>query len=192
MAFDESQLVASAQQGNRDALEQLLEHYYDFVFSICRRVIGNIDDANEATQETLISVVKHIASFKSTAKFSTWVYRIATNASLDEIRKKSRRPTTEFTEETVHPLDSKATRSLEDSLIDTLDIDNALQSLPEEFRIVLVLRDQLGTSYEEISEILEVPTGTVKSRIARARQKMKEEILGNKNHIRTVKEVNDG
>ena len=111
---------------------------------------------------------------------------------MDEIRKKSRRPTTEFTEETVHPLDSKATRSLEDSLIDILDIDNALQSLPEEFRIVLVLRDQLGTSYEEISEILEVPTGTVKSRIARARQKMKEEILGNKNHIRTVKEVNDG
>ena len=88
MAFDESQLVASAQQGNASAVERLLEHYYDYIFSICRKVTGNIDDANEATQETLISVVRNIPSFKSTAKFSTWVYRIATNAALDEIRKK--------------------------------------------------------------------------------------------------------
>ena len=189
MSFDESQLVASAQQGNRDALEQLLGQYYDFIFSICRRITGNIDDANEATQETLISIAKNIASFKSAAKFSTWVYRIATNASLDEIRKKSRRPTTEFNEETVT---ANTAPSLEDSLIDSIDIDIALQRLPEEFRIVLVLRDQLGTSYEEIGEILDVPSGTVKSRIARARQKMKEEILGNKNHLRAVKEVNDG
>ena len=189
MAFDESQLVASAQQGNASAVERLLEHYYDYIFSICRKVTGNIDDANEATQETLISVVRNIPSFKSTAKFSTWVYRIATNAALDEIRKKARRPTTEFNEDTVIP---QTTKSLEDSLIDNIDIDDALQNLPEEFRIVLVLRDQLGTSYEEISEILGIPSGTVKSRIARARQKMKEELLGNKNHVRVVKEVNDG
>ena len=189
MAFDESQLIASAQQGNASAVEQLLEDYYDYIFSICRKVTGNIDDANEATQETLISVVRNIASFKSTAKFSTWVYRIATNAALDEIRKKVRRPTTEFNEDTVIP---PTTKSLEDSLIDNIDLDNALQNLSEEFRIVLVLRDQLGASYEEISEILGIASGTVKSRIARARQKMKEELLGNKNHVRAVKEVNDG
>ena len=189
MAFDESQLIASAQKGNASAVEQLLEHYYDYIFSICRKVTGNVDDANEATQETLIKVVRNIPSFKSTAKFSTWVYRIATNAALDEIRKKNRRPTSEFNEDTVIP---QTTKNLEDSLIDNIDIDNALQNLPEEFRIVLVLRDQLGTSYEEISEILGVASGTVKSRIARARQKMKEELLGNKNHVRAVKEVNDG
>ena len=189
MAFDESTLVASAQKGDASALEQLLEHHYDYVFSICRKVTGNIDDANEATQETLISVVRNIPSFRSTAKFSTWLYRIATNAALDEIRKKARRPTNEFNEDTVVP---ETTKSLEDSLIDNIDIDNALQSLPDEFRIVLVLRDQLGTSYEEISEILGIASGTVKSRIARARQKMKEELLGNKSHVRVVKEVNDG
>ena len=169
MAFDESQLIASAQKGNASAVEQLLEHYYDYIFSICRKVTGNVDDANEATQETLIKVVRNIPSFKSTAKFSTWVYRIATNAALDEIRKKNRRPTSEFNEDTVVP---QTTKNFEDSLIDNIDIDNALQNLPEEFRIVLVLRDQLGTSYEEISEILGVASGTVKSRIARARQKM--------------------
>ena len=189
MAFDESQLIASAQKGNARAVEQLLEHYYDYIFSICRKVTGNVDDANEATQETLIKVVRNILSFKSTAKFSTWVYRIATNAALDEIRKKNRRPTSEFNEDTVVP---QTTKNLEDSLIDNIDINNALQNLPEEFRIVLVLRDQLGTSYEEISEILGVASGTVKSRIARARQKMKEELLGNKSHVRAVKEVNDG
>ena len=86
---------------------------------------------------------------------------------------KARRPTSEFNEDTVVP---QTTKNLEDSLIDNIDIDNALQNLPEEFRIVLVLRDQLGTSYEEISEILGVASGTVKSRIARARQKMKEEL----------------
>ena len=189
MAFDESQLIASAQKGNASAVEQLLEHYYDYIFSICRKVTGNVDDANEATQETLIKIVRNIPSFKSTAKFSTWVYRIATNAALDEIRKKNRRPTSEFNEDTIVP---QTTKNLEDSLIDSIDIDNALQNLPEEFRIVLVLRDQLGTSYEEISEILGVASGTVKSRIARARQKMKEELLWNKNHVRAVKEVNDG
>ena len=68
MAFDESQLIASAQKGNASAVEQLLEHYYDYIFSICRKVTGNIDDANEATQETLIKVVRNIPSFKSTAK----------------------------------------------------------------------------------------------------------------------------
>ena len=108
---------------------------------------------------------------------------------MDEIRKKARRQTTEFNEDTVIP---QTTKSLEDSLIDNIDISDALQNLPEEFRIVLVLRDQLGTSYEEIGEILGIASGTVKSRIARARQKMKEELLGNKSHVRVVKEVNDG
>ena len=77
-------------------------------------------------------------------------------------------------------------------MIDRIDITTALQTLPEEFRIVLVLRDQLGNSYDDIGELLGVPAGTVKSRIARARQKIKEELLGNKIHSQGVKEVNDG
>ena len=183
---NESKLIAAAQNGDSAALEKLLRSHYDLIFSLCRKLTGNAADANDATQEALLSIVRGLPSFRGTAKFSTWVYRIATNASLDEIRKKSRRPATEFNEETVI---ANTTPSLEDSLIDSIDIDVALQRLPEEFRIVLVLRDQLGTSYEEIGEILDVPSGTVKSRIARARQKMKEEILGNKNHLRAVKEV---
>jgi RNA polymerase sigma-70 factor (ECF subfamily) len=189
VSIDESQLVPLAQKGDVASLERLLEDHYDYIFSICRKVIGNTEDANEATQEALISIVKNINSFKFSSKFSTWVYRIATNAALDEIRKKSRRPTTEFNEETVT---TERKSSLEDEVIDRIDVTTALQALPEEFRIVLVLRDQLGNSYDDIGELLGVPAGTVKSRIARARQKIKEELLGNKIHSQGVKEVNDG
>jgi RNA polymerase sigma-70 factor (ECF subfamily) len=189
VSIDESQLVTLAQKGDVASLERLLEDHYDYIFSICRKVIGNTEDANEATQEALISIVKNINSFKFSSKFSTWLYRIATNAALDEIRKKSRRPTTEFNEETVT---TERKSSLEDEVIDRIDVTTALQALPEEFRIVLVLRDQLGNSYDDIGELLGVPAGTVKSRIARARQKIKEELLGNKIHSQGVKEVNDG
>ena len=100
MAFDESQLIASAQQGNASAVEQLLEHYYDYIFSICRKVTGNIDDANEATQETLISIVRNIL-FKSTAN-SQLSLSIATNAALMKSEKSSK-GNYEFNEDTVIP-----------------------------------------------------------------------------------------
>ena len=78
--MDEFQLIELAKKGDSSALEQLLETHYDLIFSVCVKITGNTHDANEATQEALISIVRGIDSFRSSAKFSTWVYRIATNA----------------------------------------------------------------------------------------------------------------
>ncbi len=189
MAMDEFQLIELAKKGDSSALGQLLETHYDLIFSVCVKITGNTHDANEATQEALISIVRGIGSFRSSAKFSTWVYRIATNAALDEIRRRSRRPTDEYTENVAT---YKSTPDLEESVIQNIDLDAALQNLPEDFRTIVILRDVVGSSYEDISDMLGIPSGTVKSRIARARQKLKEDLVGNKTDLHVVKEVNDG
>ena len=185
---NESELIALAQNGDSSALEELLRLHYDMVFSICRKLTGNDADANDATQESLLSIVRGLPSFQGTSKFSTWIYRIATNATLDELRKRSRRPITGFEEN--HPLADRETR-LEDSVIDSLDIQAALDRLPEDFRTPIVLREKLGMNYEEISNLLQLPAGTVKSRIARARSKLKDDLLGNKTILSPVKEVDN-
>ena len=184
---NESKLIAAAQNGDSAALEKLLRSHYDLIFSLCRKLTGNEADANDATQEALLSIVKGLPSFRGTAKFSTWVYRIATNTTLDELRKRSRRPILGLEENNY--LSEQKSSNLEDSVVSSLDLQAALDRLPEDFRTPIVLRDQLGMNYEEIADLLQLPSGTVKSRIARARSKLKNDLLGNKNASGFVKEV---
>ena len=149
---------------------------------------GNDSDADDATQEALLSIVRKISSFKGDSKFSTWAYRIATNACLDLIRKRNRRPRLSFSETTESSYSSERSRpSMEDQISDRLLIEEALHSLPDEFRIPLILRDQTGMSYQEVANVLSLPEGTVKSRIARARARLKVEIFGNQNEDQNVK-----
>ena len=185
---NESKLITAAQNGDSSALEQLLRSHYDMVFSLCRKLTGNDADANDATQEALLSIVRGLPSFRGNSKFSTWVYRIATNTTLDELRKRSRRPILGLEED----YSSNQTGSeLEDSVVTSIDLQAALDRLPEDFRTPIVLRDQLGMNYEEIASLLQLPSGTVKSRIARARSKLKNDLLGNKNASGLVKEVDN-
>ena len=149
---------------------------------------GNDSDADDATQEALLSIVRKISSFKGDSKFSTWAYRIATNACLDLIRKRNRRPRLSFSETTESSYSSERSRpSMEDQISDRLLIEEALRTLPDEFRIPLILRDQTGMSYQEVANVLSLPEGTVKSRIARARARLKVEIFGNQNEDQNVK-----
>ncbi len=149
---------------------------------------GNDSDADDATQEALLSIVRKISSFKGDSKFSTWAYRIATNACLDLIRKRNRRPRLSFSETTESSYSSERSRpSMEDQISDRLLIEEALHSLPDEFRIPLILRDQTGMSYQEVADVLSLPEGTVKSRIARARARLKVEIFGNQSEDQNVK-----
>ena len=131
---------------------------------MCRRLTGNDADANDACQEALIAIVRGLPHFDGRSRLSTWVYRIAVNASLDELRRRRRRP---------EPTESlRAVRSAEDGSAaadQRLDVDAALRSLPPDFRAPVVLRDLCGLDYAEIADILDVPVGTVKSRIARGR-----------------------
>src|SRR6187200_2517090 len=180
---EDSDLVAAAQRGDRDALDRLLRRHYDRIHAVCRRIAGSTRDADDAAQEALIRIVRAIDRFDGRASFSTWSYRIATNAALDELRKRSRRPQLHVVGDDgrasgVEPADDLAQRRVE-AVVDRMSIDAALAELPEEFRVPVVMRDVGDLDYAEIAEALSVPIGTVKSRIARGRRMLLER-LGNR------------
>ncbi len=185
---NESHLVRLAQEGDENALNQLLRENYDRIFSICRRLAGNDADANDATQEALFAIVRKLSTFKGEARFSTWAYRVATNACLDEIRKRNRRPRPGLIDiDQSRSLSGNIRQSMEDQITDRLLIDEAIAALPDEFRIPIILRDQVGMDYNEIAKTLSLPPGTVKSRIARGRARLKSQIFGNKEETSNVK-----
>jgi RNA polymerase sigma-70 factor, ECF subfamily len=166
-------LVAAAQRGEREALDALLRRHHDRIFAVCRRVTSNPADAADATQEALMAIARGIGRFDGTSAFTTWAYRVATNASLDELRRRNRRPVPADDE----ALGASGTRlltggapTLSSHDVDArVDIDRALAILPPDWRAALVLRDLCGLDYAEIAEVLGIPGGTVRSRIARAR-----------------------
>jgi RNA polymerase sigma-70 factor, ECF subfamily len=165
---DDGQLVVAAQSGDRNALDALLRRHYDRMWALCRRLAGNDADGQDATQEAMIAIVRGLPSFDGRASFATWSYRVATNACLDELRRRGRRPVPTDTEQ-VSLVD---TAPPPDRVVDTLDIDAALRLLPEEFRVAVVLRDVCDMEYADIGELLDLPPGTVRSRIARGRAQL--------------------
>jgi RNA polymerase sigma-70 factor (ECF subfamily) len=164
---DDRQLVADAQAGDRAALDALLRRHHDRIRALCRKVCGNDADAQDATQEALIAIVRGLANFDGRAAFTTWAYRIATNACLDELRRRRRRPEPGLPELERAP--AGGAPGVETTVTDALAIESALSTLPAEFRAAVVLRDLCRLDYAEIAEVLRIPPGTVRSRIARGR-----------------------
>ncbi len=168
--------MAAAQQGDRAALDALLRRHHDRIHAVCRRLAGNDADGQDATQEALIAVARGIRRFDGRAAFTTWAYRVATNAALDELRRRRRRPTPGLPEDDGSAAGDARPRSRTsdgiDGLPDRLAIDAALEQLPPEFRAPVVLRDLCDLDYAEIAEALDIPPGTVRSRIARGRAQL--------------------
>src|SRR5437879_7380907 len=164
MSSGDDVLVARAVAADATALNDLLRLHYDRVYAICLRMTGNEADALDACQEALIAIVRGLARFDQRSAFATWAYRVATNACLDELRRRRRRPIASVDEATVIEH-----RDLPESAPERLDVQAALARLPIEFRAAVVLRDLAGMSYDEIAATLDVPPGTVRSRIARGR-----------------------
>src|SRR4029453_18484731 len=132
------ELVASAQRGDRGALDLLLRRHYDRIHAVCRRIAGGSRDADDAAQEALIRIVRALDRFDGRASFATWVYRIATNPALDELRKPARRPQLHVVaDDAAHrdtePADPLAHLQVE-AVSDRMAIEAALSELPEEFR----------------------------------------------------------
>jgi RNA polymerase sigma-70 factor (ECF subfamily) len=162
---EDGQLVAAACAGDRIALDTLLRRHHGRIWALCRRLAGNDADAQDATQEALIAIVRGLRSFDGRSAFTTWSYRVATNACLDELRRRARRPAPAETDDVA----AVRTGPLPDQVADRLDVDAALAHLPEEFRVAVVLRDLCDLEYADIARILDLPPGTVRSRIARGR-----------------------
>ena len=167
--------MLAAQAGERDALEALLRRHHDRMAALCRRLCGNDADAADATQEALIAVVRGLDRFDGRAAFGSWAYRVTTNACLDELRRRTRRPTPglDRVPEPAAPGDPAEAATA------SVDVDAALATLAPEFRAAVVLRDLCALDYAEIAEVLDVPIGTVRSRIARGRAAVAAHLGGN-------------
>ena len=178
---DEASLVQAAQNGDRRALDRLLRDQQERIHAVCRRITGNDADALDATQDAMMAVVRGLPRFDGRARFSTWVYRVATNTCLDELRRRKRRPVVGLPEHDGEVLDipSDGEMAVDDGVATRLEVDAALAELPEEFRATVVLRDLCQLDYAEISEVLDIPAGTVRSRIARGRRQLADRIIGN-------------
>ncbi len=169
----DDELAKAAASGDRAALDVLLRRHQELVWRVCRKLCANDADALDATQEALVSVARRIDRFDGRSAFTTWLYRVATNAALDELRRRRRRP--EPVEE-LPVLAGGSGSALDHSgaLADRMALDAAMATLTPEFRAPIVLRDVAGLDYAAIADALDIPPGTVRSRIARARSQLAE------------------
>lgn len=154
-------------------MDALLRRHYDMVRAVCHRIIINDADADDAVQMAMIQVVRALPSFDGRSALSTWIYRIAVNAALDELRRTRRRPAPHDEAALDHGVDD-ATSAVDDQLA----VVAALARVSLEFRVVLVLRHVADLEYDDIARILDVPVGTVRSRLSRGRAQLAE-MLGN-------------
>lgn len=168
---DDATLVAAAQSGDVAAVEVLLERHHDRLRAVCAKIVGRGPDADDAAQIALISIVKNLHRYDGRAKFTTWSYRIATNAAIDELRKHQRRRA-ETIDDPLNPIQLEASGDHVLQTTAAMVVRDGLEELDEDFRVPVVLRDLAGLDYAEISDVLNVPVGTVKSRIARGRGKL--------------------
>ncbi len=178
-------LVRSAAQGDLEAFNRLVLKYQDLVYNLARSILGDDDDAQDAEQETFISAFQHLGSFRG-GSFRSWLLRIATNHCYDALRAEKRRPTTALYPEYADGQEAESPAWLADphpSAQTGLEWDELshtlyrwLDELPTPFRTVITLVDVNGIGYDEAARALGIPTGTVKSRLARARLRMKERL----------------
>jgi RNA polymerase sigma-70 factor (ECF subfamily) len=166
------ELVAAAQTGDARSLEALLRRHHDRIHLLCRRMTGNDVDAMDATQEALIAVVRGLPRFDGRAAFTTWMYRVATNSCLDELRRRKRRPEPVPDDLELRARTADGAPDVAQTVTDRDALDAALGALSEDFRGVIVLRDVLGLDYAAIADVLGLPPGTVRSRIARGRAEL--------------------
>lgn len=163
-------LVKRCQHGDRKALEELVGHYEKPVFNAAYRILGNPDDAADATQVVFMKAFEHLGQYDPKYRFFSWIYRIAVNESINQLKRGRNQQPLDDTE-------VAGTRGPEAN-VEAGDlyreIQDGLMGLTEDYRTVIVLRHFSECSYQQISEILQIPEKTVKSRLYSARQMMKD------------------
>ena len=181
ISLTDEQLIIAFQNGDRDSYNLLVHRYKDKLTNFIFRFTGDIDSALDLAQDTLLKVYIKKDSYKEIAIFSTWIYTIASNLAKTELRKLKRRQTysisdlsTDDREFVIHRKDEDSFEDIEDTHVSGSILEKSLMNLDEEFRNIIILRDIQELSYDEISKILKIPLGTVKSRINRGRFKLKD------------------
>ena len=176
----EAAIVRKVLGGDANAFETLVLEYEKNVYNIALRMTGNSEDAADMTQEAFIKAYNSLQSFRGDSKFSVWLYRIVSNVCLDFLRSKNRRPTVSLSVEDDDGEDaqldvadeSQSPELLLDRKLMRDSVRRGLDSLPPDYRQILLLREIQGLSYDEIAQALSLEVGTVKSRIFRARKRL--------------------
>ena len=185
---DEKRLIKKAQKGDVDAFQQIITEYQAIVYNISYRYAGNFHDASDMAQEVFLKMFRSINTFRFQSKFSTWIYRVATNTCLDLVKKQKKSAPTVSIDDRFEDEEGSAFGSeIADSRYspedrteeaETRDVVNrAIGRLPDDYKTAVILRDIRGLSYDEIAEITDCSVGTVKSRISRARKNLREILL---------------
>jgi len=164
-------LVRRAARGDQDAFARLVTRHQDRVYRLCLRIMGNPDDAHDAAQDTFLSLFRKLDQFRGDAAFTTWLHRIGVNACYDSLRRRKRAPLLRSVGDDDAPPAELGPPAADhaDDVAGTLDAARALAQIPEDYRVTLILADVQDLPYDEIASILDVPIGTVKSRVHRGR-----------------------
>ena len=178
--YSDEKLILRFQEGDINAYNELVKRYKDRLLNFVLRYFNNVEQAEDVVQDTLIKLYTHASYYKNVAKFSTWIFTIAKNNALTELRKNKRKKTDSLWTEDGQIIDiNSKEESLDSKVQNEIAIDKLnkfLDEIPENFRMAVVLRDFQELSYEEISKILEIPIGTIKSRINRGRIQLAEKM----------------
>ena len=181
--YTDEELIARFQEGDEQAYTELVNRYRDKLMTFVYRFVNDMEQAEDIIQDTMLKLYTHKHYYRNIAKFSTWIYTIAGNLAKTELRKRKSRKVTNISqmgpEDRDYELPSVAPETDEVVQSEYIEkkIQAAIQNLPLHFRTVTILRDIQELSYEEISKIVEVPLGTVKSRINRARLQLQKELI---------------
>jgi RNA polymerase sigma-70 factor (ECF subfamily) len=164
-------LVRRFLDGDSSAFTALVRRHERRVFNLAMRILGREEDARDATQDAFLSALRKLSGFRGEAAFTTWMHRVTVNACYDVLRKQARGPVLHRVAEGDEPFPEPGppTPDPADEIAGTTDVARALAGLPIEYRAVLVLHDIQDVAYEDVARILEVPLGTVKSRLHRGR-----------------------
>ena len=178
--YSDEKLILRFQEGDINAYNELVKRYKDRLLNFVLRYFNNVEQAEDVVQDTLIKLYTHASYYKNVAKFSTWIFTIAKNNALTELRKNKRKKTDSLWTDDGQVIDINSKEESLDSKVQNeiaLDqLNKFLDEIPENFRMAVVLRDFQELSYEEISKILEIPIGTIKSRINRGRIQLAEKM----------------
>ena len=167
----DEELVRRYLAGDERAFSLLVERHQTRVFNVALRVLGDPDDARDAAQDAFLSMLRKLSQFRGDSAFTTWLHRVTVNSCYDILRKRRRQPMLRLVGDEDDPLPETGPPVADhaDATVDSIDVARALLLIPEEYRVTLVLADIQDVPYEEIARVLDVPMGSVKSRVHRGR-----------------------
>lgn len=191
--MDYVELVKKSKAGDLDAFEELVRLYEKKVFTLVYRFVGNWADAHDLAQETFLKVFQSLPGLREESSFVAWLHQVTANVCRDELRKKRRQPKASLDELITHsvgiPIPAQDYGCPEASL-ERWEMSEAVQgilnSLTDEYRLILLLREVEGMTYDEIAAALDISPGTVKSRLSRARQAFKQKLLAQREYFQLL------